>query len=209
MSNREEFLTSTDGTKLWAESAGDPSKPALVFIHGLACTALGFERQFTDPKLLENLHLVRYEMRGHGRSDMPEFPEAYGSIHHAEDFRTVCEAFGLHRPFVLGWSLGGCIPVDIVAAYGADFISGVVYVGGPVLSFRLNEECWHPLFHAMIPLICSEDSEVVAKSASMFFDSCVADPIPYPTKLLWMGGFGSQPPKIRHYSLARGQDDTR
>lgn len=42
-------------------------------------------------------------MRGHGRSDMPEDLEAYESIRHAEDFRTVCEGFGLKKPFVLGW----------------------------------------------------------------------------------------------------------
>ncbi|OBZ72093.1 hypothetical protein A0H81_07864 [Grifola frondosa] len=75
----------------------------LVFIHGLACTALGFDKQFSDPELQASLHLVRYEMRGHGRSGMPENPEAYESIRYAEDFRIVCEAFGLSKPFMLGW----------------------------------------------------------------------------------------------------------
>jgi len=109
MTSQEKLLTSPDGTLIWAASAGNasPSAPAVVFIHGLACTALGFDQQFADPSLLANIHLVRYEMRGHGRSGKPEDPDSYQSIRHAEDFRAVCEAFHLQKPFVLGWSLGG------------------------------------------------------------------------------------------------------
>ena len=43
--SRIQVLTSPDGTKIWAESAGDPSKPAIVFVHGLSCTALGWDAQ--------------------------------------------------------------------------------------------------------------------------------------------------------------------
>ena len=103
LSPQEKILTSPDGTEIWAEEAGDRMKPAVVFIHGLACTALAFNAQFADEELLRAAHLVRYEMRGHGRSGKPEDIGAYASIRHAEDFRTVCEAFGLVEPVVLGW----------------------------------------------------------------------------------------------------------
>lgn len=103
MSSSVQYVVSGDGTKIWAESAGDRSKPALVLIHGFGCTALGFEKQFSDTVLLESLHLIRYEMRGHGRSDKPITPEAYESIRFAQDFQAVCQAFGATRPFVLGW----------------------------------------------------------------------------------------------------------
>ena len=97
------MFTSPDGTHIWAEEAGDRTKPAIVFIHGLACTALAFNAQFADAELLRSAHLVRYEMRGHGRSGKPDGIEAYASLRHAEDFRTVCEVFGLTKPIVLGW----------------------------------------------------------------------------------------------------------
>ena len=100
---RTRMLTSPDGTPIWAESAGDTTRPALVFVHGLSCTALGWDRQFADAALLASFHLVRYEMRGHGRSGKPLEEKDYASIRIAEDFRTVCEAFGLVRPFVVGW----------------------------------------------------------------------------------------------------------
>jgi len=92
------YVTSADGTRIWAESAGDPTKPAVVFIHGMASTAFAFNAQFVDPAMLKSLHMVRYEMRGFGRSGMPEALEAYASIHQADDFRAVCEGFNLKRP---------------------------------------------------------------------------------------------------------------
>lgn len=52
------FVQSKDGTKIWTHAAGNPSKPAVVFIPGFSCTALAFEKQFDDPKLLESLYLV-------------------------------------------------------------------------------------------------------------------------------------------------------
>ncbi|OSX57745.1 hypothetical protein POSPLADRAFT_1036779 [Postia placenta MAD-698-R-SB12] len=211
MSVNIKYVTSPDGTAICAEETGDRSAPAVVFIHGLACTAAGFDNQFNDPQLSSNLHLVRYEMRGHGRSDKPEDMKSYSAIRHAEDFRTVCEAFRLDRPFVLGWSLGGCIPVDIVHYFGPKSISGVIYIGGALLSLNLSAQCRHPLFKPLVPLICSSDAQVAAKSAVPFVDSCVADPaaLSYSTKLSLVGGFGLQPPIIRYFSLNREQDDSR
>ena len=100
---RIRMLTSPDGTQLWAESAGDASKPTIVFIHGLSCTALGWDHQFADAELQTNFHIVRYEMRGHGRSSKPLEETDYESKKIAEDFRTVCEAFGVVKPFMVGW----------------------------------------------------------------------------------------------------------
>ena len=101
--SRVRTLTSPDGTRLWAESAGDASKPPIVFIHGLSCTALGWDKQFADADLQRNFHIVRYEMRGHGRSGKPVEEKDYASARIAEDFKTVCDAFGLVRPFMVGW----------------------------------------------------------------------------------------------------------
>lgn len=103
MSGEGQYLISNDGTKIWADACGDPSKPSVVFIHGLSCTALAFERQFSDPELLKNLYMIRYEMRGHGRSGHPEDFDSYASIRFAEDFKTVCDAYGLKKPFICGW----------------------------------------------------------------------------------------------------------
>jgi len=58
VSDKGQLIQSHDGTKIWAQAAGNPSKPAVVFIHGFSCTALHFSKQFSDSELLENLYLV-------------------------------------------------------------------------------------------------------------------------------------------------------
>lgn len=105
----------------------------------------------------------------------------------------------------------GCIPVDIVHYFGPESISGIIYIGGALLSLNLSAQCRHPLFKPLVPLICSSDAQVAAKSAVPFVDSCVADPaaLSYSTKLSLVGGFGLQPPIIRYFSLNREQDDSR
>lgn len=103
MASLEGMLTSPDGTPIWAESNGNTSKPAIVFVHGLSCTALGWDRQFADPALQRDFHLVRYEMRGHGRSGKPLDEQGYESQKIAGDFAAVCEAFGVVKPFLMGW----------------------------------------------------------------------------------------------------------
>ena len=97
------ILASTDGTKIYAEAVGNPGHPALVLVHGLGLTGAAFDKQFEDPRLSDSLYLVRYDMRGHGRSGMPVEAAAYESIRHAQDFKVICEAYGLVKPNVLAW----------------------------------------------------------------------------------------------------------
>ena len=111
------FVKSADGTSIWADDAGNKNGVPVVFIHGLACTSIVFDLQFSDPKLLENLYMVKYELRGHGRSGKPIEADAYGGRRYAEDFIAVCKAFGLVKPFVCGWFvLLTCAEGEVVIA---------------------------------------------------------------------------------------------
>jgi pimeloyl-ACP methyl ester carboxylesterase len=116
-------VKSQDGIEIFAEACGDHSKPHVVFVHGLACTATAFDTLFSIPELQKNLYLVghvgffqrfhhlyiviqvRYETRGHGRSGKPESEEFYESKRYAEDFAAVYEAFQLKKPFYAGWQV--------------------------------------------------------------------------------------------------------
>jgi pimeloyl-ACP methyl ester carboxylesterase len=51
-------VISADGTKIFAEAAGDRKRPAVIFVHGLASCSAVFNRQLNDPQLLSNLYLV-------------------------------------------------------------------------------------------------------------------------------------------------------
>lgn len=103
MTENGKLLTSADGTRIWTSSAGDTSKPAVVFIHGLCVNSLAWAPQFSDSELLKNLYMVRFDMRGHGRSGMPVDPTAYESARFAEDFKAVLDAYGLDKPIIVAW----------------------------------------------------------------------------------------------------------
>ncbi|RPD61056.1 alpha/beta-hydrolase [Lentinus tigrinus ALCF2SS1-6] len=171
----------------------------------MSCTALGFEHQFVDPNLLADFHVVRYELRGHGRSDKPLNTEAYESVRFAEDFKTVCDAFGLNKPFLWMWSLGGTIAVDVIAAYGPEYLSGLLYIGGGVLSTSHIETCIQPSLGALIPTLLSDSSDDMTAAAEGFVDSAVGTPLPYSIKLQWMGGFIAQPRATRNLHISRLQ----
>lgn len=51
---------------------------------------------------------IRYDLRGHGRSDQPTTPEAYASAQLAEDLAAVCEVFGATKPYLAGWCVMLC-----------------------------------------------------------------------------------------------------
>ena len=53
------YVTSPDGTKIWAEATGNPNKPVVVFIPGFSCSSLAFNKQWSDPCMTENLYMVR------------------------------------------------------------------------------------------------------------------------------------------------------
>lgn len=55
----EKIVQSSDGTAIWAEAVGDPSKPSILFAHGLWLSAGVFDDVFRDERLLDNAYLVR------------------------------------------------------------------------------------------------------------------------------------------------------
>jgi len=58
------YVTSADGTQIWAESTGNPSKPAVVFIPGFSCTSLAFDKQWGSSFMKTNLFMVRKSSSG-------------------------------------------------------------------------------------------------------------------------------------------------
>ena len=53
------YVTSADGTNIWAEATGNPDGPVIVFIPGFSCSSLAFSKQWDDPFMNMNLHMVR------------------------------------------------------------------------------------------------------------------------------------------------------
>jgi len=69
----------------------------------------------TADRLAETYDVILVDARGHGRSDAPE--QGYGPEVQADDLAGVIGALGLHRPIVLGHSMGAITALVLAGRY--------------------------------------------------------------------------------------------
>ncbi|KLO08125.1 alpha/beta-hydrolase [Schizopora paradoxa] len=176
-SSSADIVLSADGTEIYADATGNPSNPSIVFIHGLGLSGTVWNDIFATQKYSRDFYLVRFDMRGHGRSGKPDSAEGFASQRYAEDFAAVMKAFNLHRPVVLGWSLGGTVIADIAAHLPKDTMSGIVYLDGlPYIGADIMGAMGTPFILDLIPKLFDE-TKSIAEMRTLdlaFVDSCFA-----------------------------------
>jgi non-heme chloroperoxidase len=125
-------VTSKDGVKLAVQESGNPNGPAIIFVHGLLGSRLNWEAQVQSAELRQ-YRLITYDLRGHGLSDKPSGAAPYHDGRRwGDDLAAVIKGSHAQRPVVVGWSLGGVVISNYLAAYGDRDIAGAVYVDGVV-----------------------------------------------------------------------------
>ena len=123
------YVEGANGTRLFVEENGDPTKPTIFWIHGYCQCRLSWDGQFENEELASKYHMVRLDLRGHGLSDKPTDPAAFqdGKIW-AEDIQAVISALKLNKPILAGWSYGGFIICDYIRHYGQKNLGGIIFV---------------------------------------------------------------------------------
>lgn len=114
------MLIYLDDLRLNAELSGPESAPAVVFIH-----ALGTNLSIWDAVIsqLPPLRILRYDQRGHGRSDVPRPPYTMGAL--VRDAERVMDHFKLRDAVVVGLSAGGMVAQGL-AVKRLDLVRGLV-----------------------------------------------------------------------------------
>jgi pimeloyl-ACP methyl ester carboxylesterase len=92
---------------------GEPSAPALLFLHGGNQTAHSWD--LVSLVLAPRYHIIALDQRGHGDSEWPRDAE---STRHsmADDARQVIETMNLRNPTVFGHSMGGTVAMTLLIA---------------------------------------------------------------------------------------------
>jgi len=105
MMEQRSFLTLGDGTRVAYRFDGEPHLPVLVLSNSIG-TAL---EMWTDdaPEFARHFRVLRYDMRGHGASDVPA--GAYSLPRLGRDVVEMMDALGIERAHFLGLSLGGFV----------------------------------------------------------------------------------------------------
>jgi pimeloyl-ACP methyl ester carboxylesterase len=97
-----------NGASIYYEARG--SGPAVVLIPGFSLDTTMWDDQ-TD-EFSRNHTLVRYDVRGFGRSSVPDQPYS-----NADDLRSLLDYLGIGRAAVCGLSMGGTIAIEFALRY--------------------------------------------------------------------------------------------
>lgn len=98
-----------DGGQLYVESKGQG--PPVVLIHGGQLDRRMWDREFDA--LADRYHVIRYDVRGFGRS--PAGSDT--SFRSSDDLAALLDSLGLPRTSIIGLSLGGRIAIDFAIAH--------------------------------------------------------------------------------------------
>ncbi|KIJ40218.1 hypothetical protein M422DRAFT_60579 [Sphaerobolus stellatus SS14] len=125
-----------DGIQIYAEAIGDPSKPAIVYIHGNSTSSVVMGLSFFDETLLKHFYQGRLDLRGHGLSDTVRFLPAiildarFNDETQSSDVDAVFQGFSFEKPIFVGWSYGAVILADYITVLGDEGVRGIVIANG-------------------------------------------------------------------------------
>ena len=120
-----------NGTELWYEVQGKGNP--LVLIHGSPLDARMWDQQM--PPLSAHFRVVRYDVRGYGRSSVP----ADVPYRHEDDLAALLAFLEIDQAAILGLSMGGRLAVDFALAYPR-MVSALVLAGSSLSGFPCSED---------------------------------------------------------------------
>jgi pimeloyl-ACP methyl ester carboxylesterase len=120
------LFAEVEGARLHYEVRG--SGDAIVLVHGNAGDLRHWDHQVEA--LAADFRVIRYDVRGYGKSSIPVEGEAYANH---EDLAALLDHLDVSKAHVAGWSMGAGIAADFVLAHperAASLISIGPWVGG-------------------------------------------------------------------------------
>ena len=99
------MLIQTNGIRINYEWSGKKGKEVVVFSHSLGLSLAMWNPQCKA--LAERFSILRYDMRGHGGSDVPNGPYTLELL--GEDVIALMNALGIDKAHYVGLSIGGMI----------------------------------------------------------------------------------------------------
>jgi pimeloyl-ACP methyl ester carboxylesterase/predicted glycosyltransferase len=87
--------------------------------------------KFQIPWLARHCRVITFDGRGNGRSDRPEWTDAYAEAEYAADALAVLDATATEQAFVVGFSMGAQRAL-LLAAEHPERVAGVVFIGPAV-----------------------------------------------------------------------------
>jgi pimeloyl-ACP methyl ester carboxylesterase len=148
-------------TKLYYEIAG--SGEPLVLIHGSFGDRRFWDFQFTE--LSKKFKVVRYDIRGYGKSALPDTNELYRDV---DDLKALMDFLKIDKAHVCGLSLGSFIVIDLALAYPDKCLSLIAI--GPRVAGDGTDEYKTPGADSVKTIIATTTAIVKNKGAKLATD---------------------------------------
>ncbi|KAF8885170.1 Alpha/Beta hydrolase protein [Infundibulicybe gibba] len=207
------LLTSADGTQIYAEAMGrvpGPGVPTIVFIHGLLMSLTVFDTIFADDAWSCNAYLVRYDVRGQGRSGHPVM-KRLGVEALRGDFEAVVNAFNwTGRSWLVGKSLGATSITDVLSFHPPEYLSGIIYIA-PIPYVAIVYKIASPAVVACVPRLFQPTSVPAFQSAAQSFVSMCSGTghaFSFVLYRMCLGNAMVQPVETTERIMSRTQDET-
>jgi len=123
------FLRVNDA-RIYYEQAG--TGDCIILIHGFAMDTRIWDRQFSV--FAKRYRVVRYDLRGFGRSDLPE--TEYSTLN---DLQVIMDQLGIEKACTVGISLGGSLAVEFALTY-PERIAGLVLAGSTLRGYPFSDD---------------------------------------------------------------------
>jgi pimeloyl-ACP methyl ester carboxylesterase len=201
---RELRIGAPDGLSVSAQEWGDSGGVDCVFIHGFLQSHLCWWNQFSNRSLTRALHMVTYDIRGHGGSDKIGNQDLYReSGRFADELHAVISAFAMHNPILVGWSYGTRIIADYLTKYGDRAIAGINFIGS---SLSDDEDHGGPGL-VFLERALSDDFAWRLNATREFNRACFCRPPPTPDLDQLVAISMTVPSKVRQWMRRPGSYD--
>jgi len=153
----------SDGVMIAYDAIGDG--PAIVLVHGFASSRV---RNWKDTRWYDTLvsagrRVVALDCRGHGQSDKPHDPAAYGAELMTADVIRLMDHLGIARADLMGYSMGGRIAATLLARHAGRFAAGILGgIGAGLLAERRDA-------NAIARVLEAEDPATITHPAGQTF----------------------------------------
>jgi pimeloyl-ACP methyl ester carboxylesterase len=137
--------------------------PPLVCLHGLSWSAESWRQAGYVEGLKAQYQVILIDVRGHGASDKPHAPEAYGLDLLTADVVSVLDDLKIYKAACFGYSMGGWIALGM-ARYAGERLSSLMIGGyGP-------HEKWPPERRALFIQYFSQEMEAFLKASRDLYE---------------------------------------
>ncbi|MBY0268906.1 MAG: alpha/beta hydrolase [Burkholderiales bacterium] len=101
---------------------------AIVLLHGGTSNLESWTSRGVVDNLAKDFRVIAFDARGHGKSDSPHDPAAYGR-QQALDVVRILDALKIGRAHIIGFSLGSSTVAQLLTLHPERFLTGVQVAG--------------------------------------------------------------------------------